>query len=248
MSAGTTVRELLRNAPTLSVGILGADLLGLGSELAMLERAGVSMIHIDVMDGCFVPQLTVGPVFVKAVKSRMLKDVHLMVQDPIGKIGDYVAAGADILTVHYEAGPHVHRVLQAISGFANANDRERGLVRGLALNPGTPVGVVEPLLDEIDLLVLLAVNPGWSGQSLIGSIAGKVSRARDLIAGSGRTILLAIDGGVTRANLESVAGYGVDMIVAGSAVFDGKAAEANAAVMLQQLRSLGRAKQTPAGA
>ncbi len=116
-----------------------------------------------------MPQLTVGPAFVRAVKGALLKDVHLMVGDPVEKIGDYVRAGADILTVHYEAGPHVHRVLQSMGGCANANDPARGLVRGLALNPGTPVGVTEPLLDEIDLLLLLAVNPGWGGQSFIES-------------------------------------------------------------------------------
>ena len=160
MTSTATLDNLLQNAPALSVGILTADLLAVGSELALLEQTGVPLVHIDVMDGCFAPQLTVGPAFVKAMKGAMLKDVHLMVSNPIEKIGDFVGAGADILTVHYEAGPHVHRVLQAIAGFENANDPARGIVRGLALNPGTPVGVLEPVLDEIDLVLLLAVNPG----------------------------------------------------------------------------------------
>lgn len=244
MTGPSTLDSLVQNAPSLSVGILAADLLSVGAALTTLEQAGVPVVHFDVMDGCFVPQLTVGPAFVKAVKGPMLKDVHLMVGDPLDKIGDYVRAGADILTVHYEATPHVHRVLQAIRSAANANDPARGIVSGLALNPGTPAGVIEPLLDEIDFVLLLAVNPGWSGQSFIDSTRGKISRARDLIAGSGRKILIGVDGGVTRANFESVAATGADLIVTGSAVFDGKSAAQNAAAMLRHLRT----KQSAAGA
>ncbi len=247
MPSGTTLDNLLRNAPTLSIGILTADLLALGSELALLERTGVALVHIDVMDGCFVPQLTVGPSFVRAVRTPLLKDVHLMVGDPVGKIGDYVRAGADILTVHYEAGPHVHRALQSMAGFANANDPARGLVRGLALNPGTPVGVIEALLDEIDLLLLLAVNPGWGGQSFIESTRRKISRASEMIRASGRSILLAVDGGVTRQNFEGIAATGVDVIVTGSAVFDGKAAGQNAAAMLEHLKTLPRRSNVGCG-
>lgn len=244
MPSTATLDSLLQNAPTLSVGILTADLLALGSELALLERTGVQLVHIDVMDGVFVPQLTVGPAFVRAVKGALLKDVHLMVGDPVEKIGDYIRAGADILTVHYEAGPHVHRVLQSMGGCANANDPVRGLVRGLALNPGTPVGVTEPLLDEIDLLLLLAVNPGWGGQSFIESTRRKIARAREMIRASGRPILLAVDGGVTLRNFEGIAATGVDVIVTGSAVFDGKAAEQNAGAMLRHLNTRPRRADT----
>jgi ribulose-phosphate 3-epimerase len=171
------------------------------------------------------------------MRTPLLKDVHLMVQDPLEKVGDYVAAGADIVTVHAESCTHVHRVLQHLGTLSNANDPARGLVRGIALNPGTPLGVLEPLLDEVELVLLLAVNPGWSGQRFIPATMDRIGAARRLIERSGRDVLLGVDGGITRDNVGRLAGTGVDVVVTGSAVFDGRAPAENARHMLGALRA-----------
>lgn len=234
----STALETLKAArPTLSVGILAADLSALGSAVRLVEAHGAAVVHVDVMDGCFCPALTVGPPVIKAVKTPLLKDVHLMVDQPFGKVADFVAAGADIVTVHVEADRHIHRVLQVLGRMENANDPARGLVRGVALNPGTPVEAVEPLLDEVDLVLLLAVNPGWGGQTFRPATRDRVARVRDLAARAGRDLLVGIDGGVTRANLADVVCLGADLVVAGSAVFDGGDPGENLRAMLQVLRS-----------
>ncbi len=219
--------------PTISVGLLTADLMAVGSELAVLERAGVRVVHVDVMDGCFTPAMTVGPPFVKALRTPLVKDVHLMIDQPLRTIRDYVAAGADIVTFHPEACAHPHRVLQELGAMPHAADPGRRVIRGVGLNPGTPISVLEPLIGDLDLIVLLAVNPGWSGQAFIPATFDRIERVKALIAAAPRPITLAVDGGVTRANIEAVARTGADLIVTGSAVFDGKAAAANAAYMLE---------------
>jgi ribulose-phosphate 3-epimerase len=224
-------------SPTISVGILTADLMALGAELGLLEGTGVSLVHVDVMDGCFCPALTLGPPVIKAMRGAFLKDVHLMIRDPLEKVGDYVAAGADVVTVHVESSPHVHRVLQHVGTLTNANDPARGIVRGIALNPGTPLGALEPLLDEVELVLLLAVNPGWSGQRFLPATMERIAAARGLIGRTGRDVLLGVDGGITRDNVGALAGTGVDVVVTGSAVFDGRAPAANARHMLAALRA-----------
>jgi ribulose-phosphate 3-epimerase len=236
MAASPALKALKEISPTISVGILTANLLSLGSEAALLEQTDVKLMHFDVMDGCFIPMTTVGPPLIKAVKTPLFKDVHLMIQDPLEKIKDYVAAGADIITVHVEACPHVHRVFQAMGGMTNANDPERGLIRGVAINPGTPVTDIVPLLDEIEMITLLAINPGWGGQKFIESTRYRLLEVAEIIADSGKEILLAVDGGITRANIDDVAGMGTDIIVTGSAVYDGKAPVANAGFMLDAVR------------
>ncbi len=197
--------------PVLSVGVNGADLLHLADDLERLDRAGVRLRHVDVMDGVFCPQMTGSPSFVAAVSSAGPVDVHLMIDEPLEKVDAYVAAGAAIVTFHVEATQHPHRVLQQLSGS--------GVVRGLALNPGTPLTAVEPLLDELDLILLLSVNPGWSGQGFIPGTSSRLRMTRELIAE--RDVALAVDGGVTRENACWVASLGADLIVAGTAVFAG---------------------------
>jgi ribulose-phosphate 3-epimerase len=222
-------------SPTLSAGILTANLADVGGEVRLLERVGIRLVHFDVMDGCFCPMMTLGPPVIKAVKTSMWKDVHLMIADPLEKIRDYVSAGADIITVHVEACRHIHRLLQALGTMKNANDPERSLVRGTALNPGTPLDAIEPVLHEVELLLILAVNPGWSGQAFLPSTPARVCKARQMIASSGKDILIGVDGGITRANVAEVAA-GADLIVSGSAVFDGKAPAENAIFMLESLQ------------
>jgi ribulose-phosphate 3-epimerase len=231
--------ELLRAAaPTVSIGVVTANLLALGSEISLLERTGAKLAHVDVMDGCFCPMMTVGPPFIKAIKTSLLKDVHLMIEEPLEKVADYVAAGADMLTIHVEACSHVHRVLQKLGTLTNVNDAERGIVRGVALNPGTPLEALEPLLDELEYILLLAVNPGWGGQKYIPATTARIARVQRMIADSAKNIILGVDGGITKENIAQVAATGADLIVTGSAVFDGKAPEANARFMLEAVAAV----------
>lgn len=234
----TKAFELLRAAlPTVSVGVMTANLLSMGSEIALLEGTGAKLAHFDVMDGCYIPMMTMGPPFVRAIKTSLLKDVHLMIQDPLEKVAEYVAAGADLVTIHPEACPQVHRVLQKLGGLTNANDPERGIVRAVALNPSTPLEILEPLLEEIEMVSLLAVNPGWGGQKYIPATDRRIDRVRRMIADSGRKIVLCVDGGITKDNIGAVAAAGAELIVAGSAIFDGKTPEANARFMLETVAS-----------
>ena len=230
--------ELLRGiCPTVSVSLLSADMMSLGDDLAALEQAGVRLVHFDVMDGRFTPKMTVGPPFVEAVKIPLLKDVHLMVQDPEKSVGEYVTAGADMIVVHPEASRHVHRALQQLAAATNTNDSARGVIRGVALNPGTPLEVLEPLLDELQVVFLLAVNPGWGGQRFLASTLRRIDRARRIIAESKKEILLGVDGGITRNNMAEVARTGVDIVVTGSAVFENRKIVESARFMLETLRS-----------
>jgi ribulose-phosphate 3-epimerase len=228
-----SLKRLISESPSLSVGILTADLLNLGSELQLLEEAGAKLVHVDVMDGVYCPWMTAGPPLVKALKTPLLKDVHLMIQEPLGKVREYVEAGADIVTIHPDASAHPHRVLQELGGMENANDAARGLIRGVALNPGMPLETLNPLMDELEMVLLLAVNPGWGGQKFAPSTFGRIEQVKKMIEASGREILLCVDGGIKRSNLGEIAKTGVDLVVAGSAVFDGKAAQENARQMLQ---------------
>ncbi len=234
---GSLLRQLLLGGPRLTVGMLTADLLHLGDELRLLEAAGVEIVHVDVMDGVFCPMLTVGPPVIKALRTPLIRDVHLMIDDPLSKLDQFVSAGADMITFHVEGAPQPHRVLQALARATNANDPDRGIVRGVGLNPSTPLTLVEPLLDELDYLLILAINPGWGGQAFLPSTAGRLDQARRMIEASGRPILLGVDGGVTRDNIAHVATFGADIIVSGSAIFDGSPGAAErAASMLDQVQ------------
>lgn len=222
------INSILRSlSPALSVGAISADLLSVGTDITRLEKAGISLLHFDIMDGLFAPMLTVGSAFVKVVKTTMLKDVHLMVERPLDSIRDYASAGADIITVHAESTGHIHRALQMIGELTNVNDPQRGIARGIAINPSTPVETLEPFLEEADIIFLLAVNPGYGGQKFIQSTPRRVGLLRELTGKMANPPMLGIDGGVTRSTIETVASLKPDVIVTGSAVFEGRAIEEN---------------------
>jgi ribulose-phosphate 3-epimerase len=223
--------------PLFSVGILSADWTQMGSELRKLEGAGGDYAHFDVMDGCFCPQLTVGPPVIGALHTSLPKDVHLMVEDPLEKVGAYVAAGAQVVTVHVESTRHPHRVLQAL-GSISTPDGGR-VTRGIAFNPGTPVSAVEPLLEQVELVLVLAVNPGWGGQRFLPETTGRIEAVREMVRRSGREVMIGVDGGITQENVSTVAAMGVDLIVTGSAVFDGGDVAGNLSRMRASVQGAG---------
>jgi len=205
----------IRIAPS----ILSADFARLGEEVAAIANAGADYIHIDVMDGHFVPNLTIGPMVVQALRPHSGKvfDVHLMIAPVDPYIPAFVAAGADIITVHPESGPHLHRTLRLI--------KEAGKKAGVSLNPGTPAHLIEAVMDEVDLILVMSVNPGFGGQRFIDSSLAKIARLRRMIDDSGRSIELEVDGGITPENAARVIAAGADVLVAGSAAFAGGPAQ-----------------------
>ncbi|WP_439544888.1 ribulose-phosphate 3-epimerase [Sandarakinorhabdus sp.] len=198
--------------------ILSADFARLGEEVRAISAAGADWIHVDVMDGHFVPNLTIGPMVVKALRphSALPFDVHLMISPADPYLEAFAEAGADILTVHPEAGPHLHRTVQRIKSL--------GKLAGVSLNPASPVSLVEDVLGDIDLILVMSVNPGFGGQSFITSQLKKIERLRRMIDDSGRAIHLEVDGGVDAANAATVIAAGADVLVAGTASFKGGAA------------------------
>ena len=200
----------------ISPSILSADFSRLGEELKRVEDAGADWIHIDVMDGHFVPNITVGPFILEAVRrvTSLPLDVHLMIERPEQYIPEFADAGADIITVHVEVCPHLHRTIQAI--------KEKGKKAGVSLNPATPLVLVEDILNDIDLLLIMSVNPGFGGQKFIISVLDKIKRARQMIDKAGSKAYIEIDGGVKLDNIGDISFAGADIFVSGSGVFGTK--------------------------
>lgn len=193
--------------------ILSADFSRLGEEIRAIEAGGADYVHVDVMDGHFVPNITIGPLVVEAVRkvTSLPLDVHLMIENPDRYIPDFVKAGADILTVHQETVPHLHRTVQLI--------RSLGKKAGVSINPATPVTNLDLILDDLDLVLVMSVNPGFGGQSFIPSCLGKITALRRTIAERGLKVELEVDGGVKTDNIGRIVAAGADVLVAGSAVF-----------------------------
>jgi len=201
--------------PTVAIApsILSADFGRLAEEVTAVEEAGADLIHIDVMDGHFVPNITIGPLVVKAVKkvAKTPLDVHLMIANPGQYIDDFADAGADWITVHVESGPHPHRLVGQI--------RARGCRPGVVLNPATPLATLDYLLDEVDLVMLMSVNPGFGGQKFIESSLKKIAALREIANGRRQTLDIEVDGGVAPATIAAIAAAGANIFVAGSAVY-----------------------------
>jgi len=219
-------------AAVLAPSILSADFARLGAEVKAVEAGGAALIHLDVMDGHFVPNITIGPAVTAAVRrvTQLPLDCHLMIAEPARYIQPFVEAGAEMVSVHLEVEPHLHRTLERI--------RELGAKAGVVLNPATPLDTLRDILPETDFVLLMSVNPGFGGQKLIRSVLRKARELRAWIDRDGLDTRIEIDGGVTLENLEEVAASGADMIVAGSSVFHSGDPRRTVEVMVRRLAAL----------
>ncbi len=220
--------------PRLAPSILDSDLARLAEQVEILEGAGIEVIHVDVMDGHFAPNLSIGIPLVSSLRkaTNLVLDVHLMIDRPERYVEQFIDAGADIVTVHAEATTHIHRAIDLIRGA--------GAIPGVAINPGTPVAHATELVPIVDLMLIMSVNPGFGGQKFIPNAIPRLQAAQAAIQASGRDVVLEVDGGVNGGTIASVVEAGADLVVAGSAIFRHEHGPAKGVAALQdQLRSLG---------
>ena len=212
----------------LSPSVLSADFGRLGEQVAEATKAGADYIHLDIMDGHFVPNLTAGPIIVSAVRpwTELPLDVHLMIEEPDRLVPDFAKAGASILTVHPEACRHLHRVIYQI--------KELGVRAGVSLNPGTPAGVLEPVIGDVDLVLVMTVNPGFGGQKYIHSVTDKIAQVRRMLDEAGSDAELEVDGGIKADTAPIAVEAGARVLVAGSAVFNDRESIAEAIARLRE--------------
>lgn len=217
----------------LAPSILSADFSRLAEEIRAVEQAGVGMLHVDVMDGHFVPNITIGPPVVRSLRkaTRLTLDAHLMIENADNFIDEFVDAGADMISVHVEACRHLHRTVTAI--------KAKGRRAGVVLNPATPLETLDEILPEVDYVLLMSVNPGWGGQRFIPHVTEKITALRERIRRGGAAALIEVDGGVTRENIAVVAAAGADIIVAGNAVFGTGDPRTSAAGLMALLKGSG---------
>ncbi|MBX4259086.1 ribulose-phosphate 3-epimerase [Clostridium estertheticum] len=205
----------------ISPSILSADFSKLGEHIKQLDAYGADMIHIDVMDGMFVPNISFGTPIIKSIRklTRLPFDVHLMIEEPSRYVEEFVHAGADIITVHYETDRHIDRTINYIKSF--------GVKVGVALNPATPVALIKHLISNVDMVLIMTVNPGFGGQKFIEYCLDKVKEVRELANGYNKDIMIQVDGGIDESNINGVVSSGANVIVAGSAVFKNDDIEKN---------------------